>query len=96
MQCIKHSENNTSSECGFGWVNDPLGDSCYLLKKEMLVWSAAEDACIKKGAHLISLDSVQEQGYISGMIHALSYHKNVDVNNLQVKRNILYIFKASS
>ncbi|XP_052701321.1 macrophage mannose receptor 1-like [Crassostrea angulata] len=63
-------ENKTSSECGFGWVNDPLGDSCYLVKKELLVWSAAEDECIKQGAHLISLDSVHEQGYISGFLHS--------------------------
>lgn len=63
-------EKKTSPECGFGWVDDPLSDSCYLVKKELLVWSAAEDACVKKGAHLISLDSIQEQGYISGFLHS--------------------------
>lgn len=71
---LKKSENKTSPECGFGWVNDPLSDSCYLVKKELLVWSAAEDACVKKGAHLISLDSIQEQGYISGMIRFMLFH----------------------
>lgn len=91
VQCIKNSENKTSSECGFGWVNDPLGDSCYLVKKELLVWSAAEDECIKQGAHLISLDSVHEQGYISGMIHALTYHLYVNVI-IYMWKEIFFIF----
>ncbi|XP_061172826.1 macrophage mannose receptor 1-like isoform X2 [Saccostrea echinata] len=65
------------SECGDGWRDTPNSDSCYMFKKEMITWSAAEDTCVKMGAHLISIDNAHEQGYITGFLQSSVVYNTV-------------------
>lgn len=86
---FRNPGNKTLSECGEEWTDSPNGDSCYLLQKEMLTWSVAEDNCTKVGAHLLSIDNAREQGYITGSI---SIYISLNNYNALTENSKTYMF----
>ena len=63
-------ETTTAFSCPSGW--EQLYDHCYLYVSNRLSWADAENDCISRGGHLISVHSPIEQGFIGGLVEFLT------------------------
>ena len=50
--------------CPAGWERE--GDRCYFFSEEEKTWFEAEEACIKRGGHLASVNNEQVHTYLQG------------------------------
>ncbi|XP_066545870.1 hepatic lectin isoform X2 [Amia ocellicauda] len=58
-----------SSECAEGWEQWERG--CYLLSSEKMNWHNAEAACVEQGAHLVVINTEQEQHFFASWLEKL-------------------------
>ncbi|XP_071583171.1 LOW QUALITY PROTEIN: hepatic lectin-like [Heliangelus exortis] len=55
-------------KCSAGWEN--FGESCYSFSTETTSWGEANQTCADQGAHLIIIDSEQEQDFLKENINS--------------------------
>lgn len=55
-----------SARCGLNWEEDPNSNNCYQFFDKQLDWSDAREICQSNGGDLASIESQQEQYYVSG------------------------------
>ena len=64
----------SQGNCGDGWEERPGTDTCYsFIDKTNDLYSRAYKLCERKGGHLVSINSLDEEVYLSGKV--LPYHK---------------------
>lgn len=55
-----------SARCGLNWEENPNSNNCYQFFDKQLDWSDAREICQSNGGDLASIESQQEQYYVSG------------------------------
>nr|XP_011422437.3 macrophage mannose receptor 1 isoform X2 [Crassostrea gigas] len=61
-----------SARCGLNWEEDPNSNNCYQFFDKQLDWSDAREICQSNGGDLASIESQQEQYYVSAKIRNLN------------------------
>ncbi|XP_059149107.1 macrophage mannose receptor 1-like [Physella acuta] len=64
-----------SVNCGAGWEEDPNSDNCYQININMMSWTDAQTTCQTAGGQLASINSVEEQFFLSA--RSMSYAGNM-------------------
>jgi len=63
--------------CPLGWTE--LGFNCYKLFEQTLTWGDAENYCLRKGAHLASVHSAEENNFLTGLTRELHWLGGNDI-----------------
>ena len=64
-------------KCGPGWESNPLTSSCYKYVDEPLSWLDALNQCQQFHGTLVTVESLEEQNYLSGRApFTVEYKKN--------------------
>ncbi|XP_055995966.1 macrophage mannose receptor 1-like isoform X2 [Ostrea edulis] len=61
-----------SVRCGLNWEEDPNSNNCYQFFDKQLDWMDAREICQNNGGDLASIESREEQFYVSGKIHNMN------------------------
>ncbi|XP_075397707.1 C-type lectin domain family 4 member G [Tenrec ecaudatus] len=56
--------NNSCEPCPRSWL--PFEGSCYLFSEQKNTWETALNSCQNAGAHLVIVDDLEEQSFLSG------------------------------
>ena len=68
------------AECVIPWKK--FGTSCYQKFKEKLTWESAEKKCLSIGAHLASVNSLQEQTFLYSYTSDLAPNVYIGANDI--------------
>uniref|UniRef100_A0A3Q1KFN6 C-type lectin domain-containing protein n=1 Tax=Anabas testudineus TaxID=64144 RepID=A0A3Q1KFN6_ANATE len=64
LSTVKANMTDLQKTCPAGWRM--FSCSCYFLSSQLGSWTFGRDDCRKKGAHLVVIDSAEEQTFLSG------------------------------
>ncbi|XP_066566453.1 uncharacterized protein LOC136753978 [Amia ocellicauda] len=62
----KPPENKVCNVCSVGWVYS--NGSCYFFSTDSMNWTNSRDDCVRKGGHLVIIESKEEQTFLSNYL----------------------------
>ncbi|XP_066566060.1 CD209 antigen-like protein E [Amia ocellicauda] len=72
-------ENKVCNVCSVGWVNS--NGSCYFFSTDAMNWTNSRDDCVRKGGHLVIIESKEEQTFLSNYLSSIASNCATDIQD---------------